>query len=157
MHKGLILNAELNHAIASMGHGDFILVCDAGFPIPNDVWRIDLSIVQDVPTHETVLAALSKVYVAERVVYGEELTTNNPPLWEIVKKYFPDSDHEVIPHEMIMGPLKHQAKCIVRTGAFDPWGNILLYSGIDVPNWFNKAGRIAPEHYARKLKRSTDV
>ena len=29
-----ILNAELNHAIASMGHGDLMIVCDAGFPIP---------------------------------------------------------------------------------------------------------------------------
>ena len=50
MYKGLILNAELNHAIASMGHGDFILVCDAGFPIPNDAWRIDLALTKDVPT-----------------------------------------------------------------------------------------------------------
>ncbi|MDL1900052.1 D-ribose pyranase [Anaerolineae bacterium CFX9] len=153
MYKGLILNAELNHAIASMGHGDFILVCDAGFPIPNDAWRIDLALTKDVPTHETVLSLISQVYVAERVAYGEELTQNNPPLWEVVKRCFPDSDHEIIPHDRIMGELKHQAKCIVRTGAFDPWGNILLYSGIDVPHWFDKPGRIAPEHYARKLRR----
>ena len=38
-----------------------------------------------------------------------------------------------------------KAKVIVRTGAFDPWGNILLYSGVDVPKWFDKPGVVAPE------------
>jgi D-ribose pyranase len=41
---------------------------------------------------------------------------------------------------------------IVRTGAFDPWGNILLYSGVDVPKWFSKKGVVAPEYYAKKMK-----
>lgn len=46
-----------------------------------------------------------------------------------------------------------KAKAIVRTGAFDPWGNILLYSGVDVPAWFSKPGLVAPDYYAKKLKR----
>ena len=45
------------HAIASMGHGDLMIVCDAGFPIPSSAWRIDLAIVPDVPDLETVLDA----------------------------------------------------------------------------------------------------
>ena len=49
MKRGKLLNSELNHAIASMGHGDLMIVCDAGFPIPDDVWRIDLAITRDVP------------------------------------------------------------------------------------------------------------
>jgi len=60
MQRGRILNAELNHAIASMGHGDLMIVCDAGFPIPNNVWRVDLAIVQDIPDLETVLTAASE-------------------------------------------------------------------------------------------------
>ena len=46
-----------------------------------------------------------------------------------------------------------KAKVIVRTGAFDPWGNILLYSGVDVPAWFAKPGVVAPDYYAKKMKR----
>ena len=46
-----------------------------------------------------------------------------------------------------------KAKVIVRTGAFDPWGNILLYSGVDVPAWFSKEGVVAPDYYEKKLKR----
>ncbi len=45
-----------------------------------------------------------------------------------------------------------QKRVIVRTGAFDPWGNILLYSGVDVPAWFSKPGVVAPDYYAKKLK-----
>jgi hypothetical protein len=41
----------------------------------------------------------------------------------------------------------------VRTGAFDPWGNILLYSGVDVLAWFSKPGVKAPDYYAKKLKK----
>jgi D-ribose pyranase len=46
-----------------------------------------------------------------------------------------------------------KAKCIVRTGAFDPWGNILLYSGVDAPIWFSKPGLKVPEQYAKIVER----
>jgi len=59
----------------------------------------------------------------------------------------------MIPHEDILKQMAPLAKVIVRTGAFDPWGNILLYSGVDVPAWFSKPGVVAPDYYARKLKR----
>ena len=45
-----------------------------------------------------------------------------------------------------------KAKVIVRTGALDPWGNILLYSGVDVRAYFSKPGVVAPDYYAKKLK-----
>ena len=76
MKRHGILNLGLNQAIAAMGHGDYLIVCDAGFPIPSEVPRIDLAVIPDLPDIETVLTAI--------------------------------------------------------TGAFDPWGNILLYSGVDV-------------------------
>ena len=45
-----------------------------------------------------------------------------------------------------------KAKVIVRTDAFDPWGNILLYSGVNVPAWFSKKGVVAPDYYAKRMK-----
>ena len=151
MNRGKLLNSELAHAIASMGHGDLMIVCDAGFPIPSSAWRIDLAIVQDVPDLETVLTAVSDAFIAEKVAYADNLSTNNQPLLEKVKRLFPDADHEMIPHATILGEMAAKAKVIVRTGAFDPWGNILLYSGVDVPKWFSKPGGVAPEYYAKKL------
>lgn len=152
MKRTVILNANLSHAIASMGHGDLMIVCDAGFPIPNDAWRVDLAVIQDVPDLETVLSAIHEEMVAEKVAYAAEMADNNPPLLAKVKQIFADSDFETVPHEQILGEMARKAKVIVRTGAFDPWGNILLYSGVDVPKWFSKPGVVTPEYYARKMK-----
>lgn len=151
MNRGRLLNAELSHAIASMGHGDLLIVCDAGFPIPSDAWRIDLAIVPDVPDLATVLSAVAEAFIAEKVAYADTLPTNNAPLLETVKKLFADATHETIAHDQILGEMAARAKVIVRTGAFDPWGNILLYSGVDVPKWFSKPGTVAPDYYADKM------
>lgn len=152
MKSGKLLNAELSYAIASMGHGDLMIVCDAGFPIPADAWRIDLAIVPDVPNLETVLTAISEAFIAEKVSYAAEMVENNPPLHETVKRIFPASDHEPIPHEKILTEMAARAKVIVRTGAFDPWGNILLYSGVDAPVWFSKPGLKVPEVYQQRVE-----
>jgi D-ribose pyranase len=153
MKRGVILNNELSHAIASMGHGDIMIVCDAGFPIPNSAWRVDLAVIEDVPDLETVLTAISQEFVAEKVAYAAEMADNNPVLLEKVNRIFPDSDLSTLPHQQILSEMAAKAKVIVRTGAFDPWGNILLYSGVDVPKWFSKPGTVAPEYYAKKLNK----
>ena len=153
MNRSRLLNAELSHAIASMGHGDLMIVCDAGFPIPPSAWRIDLSIVPDVPDLETVLTPVAEHFIAEKVGYADNLAVNNAPLLEKLKRLFPDAEHAPIKHETILSEMAAKAKVIVRTGAFDPGGNILLYSGVDVPAWFSKEGVIAPDYYAKKLKR----
>ena len=153
MKRGTILNAELSHAIAMMGHGEVMLVCDAGFPIPRSAWRIDLALVQDIPDLATVLSAIAGDFVAEKVTYADTLPAHNAPLLATVKRLFPDADHAMITHETILGEMAAKAKVIVRTGAFDPWGNIRLHSGVDVPKWFDKPGVIAPDYYARKLAR----
>jgi simple sugar transport system permease protein/D-ribose pyranase len=153
MKRSVILNSELSHAIASMGHGDLMIVCDAGFPIPNTSWRVDLAVIQDIPDLETVLTAISQELVVEKVAYAAEMGDNNPFLKEKVHQIFADSDFTTFPHSVVLTEMAAKAKVIVRTGAFDPWGNILLYSGVDIPKWFSKPGTIAPEYYARKLNK----
>ena len=153
MKRSVILNSELSHAIASMGHGDIMIVCDAGFPIPNSSWRVDLAVIQDIPDLETVLTAISQELVVEKVAYAAEMGDNNPLLKETVDRIFADSDFTTFPHSVVLTEMAAKAKVIVRTGAFDPWGNILLYSGVNIPKWFSKPGTIAPENYARKLNK----
>ena len=152
MNRSRLLNAELSHAIASMGHGDLMIVCDAGFPIPSTAWRIDLAIVPDLPDLETVLAPISQHFIAEKVAYADTLPVHNAPLLRKIERLFAGADFEPVTHDAILKEMAAKAKVIVRTGAFDPWGNILLYSGVDVPAWFSKEGVVAPDYYARKLK-----
>jgi simple sugar transport system permease protein/D-ribose pyranase len=152
VNRNKLLNAQLAYAIASMGHGDLMIICDAGFPIPSSAWRIDLAITPDVPDLKTVLTPISENLIAEKVSYADTLPDHNAPLLETVKRLFPDAEHAPVKHEAILGEMAAKAKVIVRTGAFDPWGNILLYSGVDVPKWFDKPGVVAPEYYAKKMK-----
>ena len=152
MNRNHLLNAQLSHAIASMGHGDLMIVCDAGFPIPSTAWRIDLAIVPDVPDLETVLAPIAQNLITERVAYADTLPVHNAPLLAKIKRLFAGADFEPVKHEAILSEMAAKAKVIVRTGAFDPWGNILLYSGVDVPAWFSKEGVVAPDYYTKKMK-----
>lgn len=151
MNRNKLLNAELSHAIASMGHGDLMIICDAGFPIPSSAWRIDLAISPDVPDLETVLTPIAENFIAEKVSYAEEIVVHNKPLLGKIERLFADAEFAPIKHETILAEMAAKAKVIVRTGAFDPWGNILLYSGVDVRKWFGKPGVIAPDYYAKKL------
>jgi simple sugar transport system permease protein/D-ribose pyranase len=152
MNRSRLLNADLAHAVASMGHGDLMIVCDAGFPIPRGAWRIDLAVVPDVPDLATVLTAVAGAFIAEKIAYADTLPAHNAPLLQKLRGIFPDAEHEMIPHETILHDMAGRAKAIVRTGAFDAWGNVLLYSGVDVPAWFAKPGVVAPDYYARKIR-----
>jgi len=152
MKRNGILNLGLNQAIAAMGHGDLMIVCDAGFPIPAQVTRVDLAIVPDVPDLETVLTAISGDFIAEKFGYANEMAKNNPRLKEKVDRIFAGAELVTFLHAEILTELAAKAKFIVRTGAFDPWGNIVLYSGVDVPGWFAKPGTVVPEYYASRMK-----
>ena len=101
---------------------------------------------------DLVLSQSAKAFIAEKVSYAAEMVENNPPLYEKVKRIFAASDHEPIPHEVILSEMAAKAKVIVRTGAFDPWGNILLYSGADAPVWFSKPGLKVPEVYQQRVE-----
>jgi D-ribose pyranase len=152
MKRNGILNLGLNQAIAAMGHGDLMIICDAGFPIPSQVTRVDLAIVADVPDLETVLTAISRDFIAEKFGYANEMANNNPRLKDKVDRIFAGAELVTFPHTEILTELAAKAKFIVRTGAFDPWGNIVLYSGVDVPKWFTKPGTVVPEYYASRMK-----
>jgi D-ribose pyranase len=150
--RGGILNPALCHAIASLGHGDVLMVVDAGFPIPVSAERIDLAIVQDLPDLRTVLALVHTEFIAETVTFAAEMAENNPRLHEWLLEEFSDAAFEATPHSEMLTSVAAGARTVVRTGAFDPWGNIALRSGVDVPRWFTKDGVQVPEYYRERMK-----
>ena len=154
MKRTGVLNKGLAEAIASMGHGDMLVVCDAGFPIPENAWRIDLALIKDVPDLETVLSIVAEEFIAEKITFSEELPENNPLLYDKLKSIFDERDFEPISYTRMVSEIPKTAKAIVRTGAFDPWGNIALTSGIDVANWFSKEDLTTPENYRRRMERA---
>lgn len=151
MKRNGILNAELSGALGTLGHTDLILVVDAGFPIPREAHRIDLAIAENLPDLRTVIDLIANEIVVEGVVRAEDVSRNNPRLDEWLQQRFIDAEFSSRTHSEVLGELAGQAKVIVRTGAFEPWGNIGLYCGVDVPRWFGGDGVVAPDYYASKL------
>jgi D-ribose pyranose/furanose isomerase RbsD len=135
-----------------MGHGDTLIVCDAGFPIPEEACRIDLALVQNVPDLQTVLAVVAEGFIAEKVGIAQELKENNPPLYRNLTELFDERNFERILQAQMLSDAPRQANAIVRAGAFDPFGNVALISGVDAKTWFSKEGTVVPAYYRSRVE-----
>ena len=151
MLRGGILNSELNHVLASMGHGDLLIVCDAGFPIPRSAWRVDLAITRDFPDLVPVLEIIAGEFIAEKVMFAHEVVSNNTPLHRNLQRIFADATLEAIPHQTILGEMAQKAKAIVRTGGYNPWGNIVMVAGTDPFAWFSNPDIVMPPFYHERI------
>jgi len=147
MKREGILNRELNAAICEMGHGDIIIIADAALPVPSSCHLVDLAIEKDFPDILSILKLINKEMVSEKCLVAQEQQDYNPEFHHAVCNLMQGTPVESISHEAIRDDLRLKAKVIVRTGSFMPWGNVILYSGINVPEWFSKTGNSIPDHY----------
>jgi len=73
-----ILNQPISAVIAGLGHGDMLVIADAGLPIPPESVRIDLALVQGVPGFlQTVEAVLREMQV-DKVIVANETDEQQP-------------------------------------------------------------------------------
>ncbi|CAI9409308.1 D-ribose pyranase [Pleomorphomonas sp. T1.2MG-36] len=151
MKKSRILNSYLNAAIADLGHGDLIVISDAGFPIGDNAKRVDLALEQDVPGIVDILDLIMSDFIYEACYVAEEQKTFNPQLFAKVSALSTRCPVTTVPHEKLIGEMRSKLKYVIRTGAFEPWGNVILQSGIDAPVWFEKPGAIAPSYYEDRV------
>lgn len=148
-----VLNAELNHAIASMGHTDVLVVTDAGYPIPEDAWRIDLALMRGVPGLYEVLEAVHGELIPERIMYADDVSEMNPEMDERLRDLYDGSgaELETIPHEEVL-EYGREAKAIIRTGDFVPWGNVVIQCGTDPKVWFGGERTTMPAEYQERYE-----
>lgn len=130
MKRSPLLHAELSQVIASMGHGDLLVIGDAGLPIPDGPRRIDLAVTRGVPRFADVLGAVLSELQVERAVIAREACVADgaqqspewcAPLLPLVV--------EQVSHAQLK-QLCREAKAIVRTGECTPYMNVLLYAGV---------------------------
>jgi D-ribose pyranose/furanose isomerase RbsD len=155
MRRGRILNVKLTAAIAQMGHDDIMFVTDAGFPIryPDDR-VIDLAVVPNVPDLFTVLRGIRQEMWVEKFALIKEAERHNPKVTNGVKEIFPDAEATSMPNSWFHEEGYQGAKFIVRTGAWMPWGNVALFSGIPVVEWFGATGAPVPEEWEERHKKN---
>ncbi len=128
MKRTHLLHAELSQVIAAMGHGDMLVLGDAGLPIPDGPRRIDLAVARGVPRLDDVLAAvLSELTVEDAVVACEALPAgqDRPPWYPAALSMAP----QTVSHEEFK-QRSARARAIVRTGECTPYANIILIAGV---------------------------
>lgn len=155
MRRGGILNVQLAAAIAQMGHDDIMLVTDAGFPIGYpDARVIDLALVPNVPDLFTVLKGIRREMWVEKFALIDDAGKHNPNVTNGVAEIFPDAEATTMPNAWFHEEGYAQAKFIVRTGAWMPWGNVALISGIPVVEWFNATGAPPPKAWQERYEKN---
>ncbi len=127
MKKAGILNRHLSGALAELGHGDGVLVCDAGMPIPKGPRVVDLAFRAGVPSFAEVLDGLLAELVVEGATAASEVRGANRAATALLDARFPDLD--LVSHERLK-ELSADARLIVRTGEARPYANVLLRCGV---------------------------
>ena len=126
MKRTTLLHAELSRVIAGMGHGDLLVIGDAGLPIPAGPQRIDLAVMRGLPSFSDVLAAVLSELQVERAVVAHEAAAGQVPAWA---GCLAPATVELVPHAQLK-QLCLGAKAMVRTGECTPYMNVLLYAGV---------------------------
>ncbi len=121
MKKAGILHADLSRLVASLGHGDLLVIGDAGLPVPPGVPCIDLAVTHGLPGFAPVLAAVLTEMQVERCTMAKEAT---PALQALAPLPPTLVSHADFKRAMIT------ARAVVRTGEVTPYANIALYAGV---------------------------
>jgi D-ribose pyranase len=132
MKKTPLLNVALSRLIASLGHGDMVVIGDAGLPVPPGVELIDLALTHGVPDFISTLKVVLSEMQVESHVLANEIFDKQPgaltPLGELN-----DANalgrRDLLNHEQFK-VLSRQARAIVRTGECQPYCNIVLVAGV---------------------------
>lgn len=128
MKKRGILNPALNQLLARTGHTDYFTICDRGFPVPGGPERIDLALVDDIPTILDVLKAITEEYEIDRIVITHEMKEISPQRVEELKAIVGEEKLESMSH-IEFKRLSQTGKATIRTGDTCPYGNIIVVSG----------------------------
>jgi len=129
MKKTGILHSLLSESVAMFGHGDGLVIGDAGMPIPDGPRRIDLAVARGIPSFEQVLrATLTELHV-ERAVLAQETLQHSPAVAELLADLLPGIPVEVVSHEELKAR-SADARVMVRTGEFTRYANVLLIAGV---------------------------
>ncbi|MBM7565856.1 D-ribose pyranase [Paenibacillus sacheonensis] len=130
MKKTALLHPELSQLIASLGHTDKIVIADCGLPIPRHVRRIDLALVQGIPSFVDTLQAVLSELVVEAAVIAEEWLSKSDGVQERAFAMLDGLPITKLPHEEFKRFISEEAAAVIRTGENTPYANMILQAGV---------------------------
>ncbi len=129
MKKTPLLNAALSELIASLGHGDLVVIGDAGLPVPPGTRCIDLALTRNVPRFGETLAVVLQEMQVQAAVVARETAAHSPAIGQEVADLLGDTPVQVVSHDALK-EMTGGARAVVRTGEFTPYANIILIAGV---------------------------
>lgn len=123
MKKTGILHAELSRVVAGLGHGQMLVIGDAGLPVPPGVPCVDLAVTLGVPGFWEVLDAVLSEMCVERAVVACEASA------EVRGAFETRLAVEAVSHEALKA-MSCEAVAVVRTGETVAYSNVVLVSGV---------------------------
>jgi D-ribose pyranase len=131
MKKHGVLNSSLSKVIASMGHTDKLVICDAGLPIPRSAETVDLALTTNIPRFIDTLKVVLEEGYFEGAIVAAEMEKCNPDVHAEMLKTLSGIRLSSVPHEEFkrMGS-NGSTVTYVRTGEATPFANIILISGV---------------------------
>jgi len=154
MRTDRVLHPELAKALAELGHGDVVLVTDAGFPIPRGANRIDLGVTAGTVDALEILRILRREIFAEEVHFAPEVKTNYPSLYAQVQDVFTGwgADFVATTHDDLVAEWAPKAKVIIRSGSLTAWANFAIVAATDPFAWFrdDEGAGVLPRYITRR-------
>lgn len=125
-----ILHAELSAIVAGMGHGDTLVIADAGLPVPPGVRCVDLALTAGVPGFQATVETVMSELVVERGLANAEQPEAAPEAAAALEAAWPAGVPLArVPHSELKR-LSASARAVVRTGELTPYCNIVLVAGV---------------------------
>lgn len=114
-----------------------LTIADSGLPIPKETKRIDLALKKGMPSFLDTLETILEELRVEEVIIAREMKTVSLVLYEKLMKKIEELEKEEnmnikiveVEHEAFKEVTK-KSMCVVRTGEFTPYANIILKSGV---------------------------
>jgi len=125
-----ILHPELLDLVASAGHGDIIVLTDAGLRVPKGARRIDLALTCGVPTIVDVVRAMDEELVIEAATVATEFNVWNPDVYAATMEALPVAPDER-PHQELMDDMAERAYAYVKTGECSAYASVALVCGVN--------------------------
>lgn len=129
MNKRGVLNPYISSVIAGMGHGDMLVIGDAGLPVPEGVSCIDVSVIAGIPRFTQVLTAVLGDLAVEKAYIASEMAGQNPAVYEEAVKQLDSIAIQAMSHEELK-VLSDKACVVIRTGECTPFANVILVAGV---------------------------
>lgn len=125
MKRNGVINKFLSEQLAGLGHQDIFMLCDAGFPIPNDGIRIDLALSFNIPSMKQCLKAILDEIVVEEITIAEEMEELNKEGMDYIMKTFTSQKKNIVSQNKLV-EFSKKVKFYVRCGELAPYSNIIF-------------------------------